>query len=294
MSAGDPRVSVVITAYNARGTIAACLDSLRRQETRHPFEILLVESSADGTAELVRRRYPEVRLIESAHRLHCGDARNRALELTRAAVIAFLDADCLVDPVWIDALCDAHGGGDLLVGGAIDNASRRSLVGWAYYFCEYSLWLPARTARRIPEIAGCCLSMKRVVYDRFGPFLEGTYSSDTAFQWKAAQAGEWVLYRPEIRVHHDGPSSFRRFIGHTYEHRRAYARVRAREKRMTAARRLAEMALLPLTPLLLMGAALLRLRRCPRYLPYYLACAPVLFTGYCARACGEFAGYWRP
>lgn len=291
MNPADPLLSVVIASYNAIRTIPACLDSLRRQETRIPFEVCLVDSSSDGTAALVRERYPEVRLLASGSRLHPGDARNRALSVARAQVIAFLDADCLVEPSWVDTLWEAHRAGDLLVGGVVDNARRGSLVGWAYYLCEFSLWLPARRPRRIPEVAGCCLSIKRAAYDRFGPFLEGTYSSDTAFQWKAARAGETVRFLPAIRVYHDSPTGFRHFLTHTFEHRRAYARVRVREREMTAARRAVEMALLPLTPMLLMAAVLLRLRRCPPYLPRYLACAPVLFLGYCARAWGEFAGY---
>ena len=178
---GEPELSVVITSFNAVATIADCLGSLRAQETGRQFEVVLVDSSTDGTADLVRARHPEVRLIESRRRLHCGEARNRALEVVRAGVIAFLDADCLVDPDWVDAVLETHRSAELLVGGAVDNACPSNLVGWAYYFCEYNLWLPSRRRRRIPEMAGCCLSIKRAAYDLYGPFVEGTYSSDTAF-----------------------------------------------------------------------------------------------------------------
>lgn len=294
MPEANPRLSVIIASYNADDTIAACLDSLRRQETGEPFEILLVESSGDGTAELIRRRYPDVRVIESSRRLHCGEARNRALEVARADLIAFLDADCFVESGWVDKVLEAHRGDSLLVGGVIDNAARGSSVGWAYYFCEFSLWLPCRRPRRVPEMAGCGLSFKRAAFDRYGPFLEGTYSSDTAFQWKTRDDGHTVLLAPEIRIYHRGPSSLRRLLAHTFEHRRAYARVRCRERRLGRSRRAVAMLLLPVTPLLLMGAVLLRLRRCPRYLPRYLLCAPTLLLGYGARSLGELAGYLRP
>jgi len=293
MEQAVPRLSVVITSYNARETIAACLASLHRQTSEHAFEIVLVDSSTDGTAALVEERFPEVRLIRSTRRLHCGDARNRALTAARAGVIAFLDADCTVESHWVDRVLRAHRPDVLLAGGVIDNAERRSLVGWAYYFCEYSLWLPARSARRMREMAGCCLSLKRAAYERYGPFIEGTYSSDTAFQWKASREGVRVLFTPEIRVFHRGPTNFRRFLAHTYIHRQAYARVRAREKELGALRRAADVAILPITPLLLMGATLVRLRRWPGYFFYWLLCAPLLFSGYCARSAGEFSGYLR-
>jgi len=286
-----PELSIIIASFNARDTIEACLDSLRGQKTERSFEVLLVDSSTDGTAEFVCGHYPEVRLITSPNRLHCGGARNRALALAGAEVIAFLDADSYVDAEWVEALMETHRADYLLVGGIIDNSSASSLAAWAYYFCEYSLWLPARRQRHVREMAGCCLSFKRSAFDRYGPFIEGTYCSDTAFQWKLRRDGHKVLFTPKIRIYHQAPASFSRFITHTFEHRRAFARVKNREKRLSPLRLVMEISILPVTPLLLMGATLLRLRRCLRYLPYYLACSPLLFSGYCARSYGELVGY---
>jgi GT2 family glycosyltransferase len=289
-----PELSIIIASFNARDTIEACLDSLRQQKTERPFEVILVDSSTDGTSEFVRNHYPEVRLITSPDRLHCGDARNRALAIARAEVIAFLDADSYVDAEWVETLIETHRADCLLAGGIIDNASHTSLAAWAYYFCEYSLWLPARRQRHIREMAGCCLSFKRSAFDRYGPFIEGTYCSDTAFQWKLRGDGHQVLFTPKIRIYHQAPASFSRFIAHIFEHRRAFARVKSREKRLSTQRCAMEITILPIAPLLLMGATLLRLRRCWRYLPYYLACSPLLFSGYCVRSLGELVGYLSP
>ncbi|MFO7695343.1 MAG: glycosyltransferase [Vicinamibacterales bacterium] len=293
MTVPRPDLSVIITSYNARPTIAACLDSLRAQTTSRAFEILLVDSSADGTLAFVREAYPEVVVFSSPDRLYAGSARNRAIPRSRAPLIAFLDADCTVDAGWVDTVCAAHDGPGLLIGGSVDNAPTRSLVAWAYYFCEFNLWLPAARGRSISEAPGCCLSMKRAAYDRYGPFLEATYSSDTAFQWKARRDGHRVQYTPSIRVIHQSPTGLRRFLRHTAEHRRGYARVKCRERRLSAAGRRLEMAFLTVTPVLLMGVTLVRLRVCPRYLPQFLAASPLVLLGYAARSWGEFTGYAR-
>jgi len=149
-------------------------------------------------------------------------------------------------------------------------------------------------ARRIPEIAGCCLSIKRAAYDRYGPFLEGTYCSDTAFHWRAHQDGIMVAFSPSIRVYHQSPGNLGVFLRHVYHHRRAFARVRCREREFSLARRRGEMALLLITPFLLLGISLLRLHRCLRCLPWFLASSPLTFLGHVARCCGEFAGYLHP
>ena len=291
MTVPVPALSVIITSYNARATIGACLESLRAQTTSRDVEILLVDSSADGTAAFVREAYPEVVVLGSPDRLYAGSARNVAIPRSRAPLIAFLDADCTVDAGWVDTVCAAHDGPGLLIGGSVDNAPTRSLVAWAYYFCEFNLWLPAARGRAMSEAAGCCLSMKREAYDRYGPFLEATYSSDTAFQWRARRDGQRVQYIPSIRIIHQSPTGLRHFLRHTAEHRRGYARVKCRDRSLSASGRRREMALLTVTPILLMGATLVRLRVCPRYLPQFLAASPLVFLGYAARSWGEFTGY---
>ena len=294
MSEAPPDLSVIITSFNAGGTVDACLESLRVQKTARRCEILFVDSSTDGTASLVRARYPEVEVMTSPRRLFAGSARNLAIPRSRARIIALLDADCYVGDDWVDGVCEAHQRDDLLIGGTVDNAPARSLVSWAYYFCEFSLWLPAARHRTIAEMAGCCLSMKRAAYDRYGPFLEGTYSSDTAFQRKAVRDGHRVWCTPSIRVVHQSPTGLRHFLRHTVEHRRGYARVNCLERELSRAGRLRKMAVLPITPFLLMGATLLRLHVCWRYLPRFLAASPLVLLGYMARSWGEFTGYLRP
>lgn len=291
MTTASPELSVIIASYNAEETISRCIESLRGQKTCRHFEIILVDSSVDSTARLVRDRFPEVRLITSPSRLYCGDARNVGMREARGELIAFLDADCYVEENWVEAVIRANRSESLLAGGVIDNDPGAGLVGWAYYFCEFSLWLPAKVPRRVREIAGCCLSLKKVAFDRYGPFIEGTYCSDTAFQWRMQREGHDILCYPDIRVYHRSPSAPSLFLSHVFEHRKQFAQVKCREKRLSGMRRVAEIAVLPITPFLLMGATLLRLRRCPRYLPQFILCSPLLFLGYCARCCGELAGY---
>ena len=170
-------------------------------EDSRTFETILVDSSTDGTGDLVRQRYPEVQLITSSSRLFCGDARN-GRPRRPGRIIAFLDADCFVEPGWVDAVLEAHRTPHLLVSGVVLNGTPDRQVAWAYYFCEFSHWLPGGAIREIPEAAGCCLSFKREAYEAYGPFLEGTYSSDTAFQRRAWRDGHQVYLDPSIRIFH--------------------------------------------------------------------------------------------
>ncbi len=286
-----PELSVVIASSNPNRMIEACLESLRRQTTSRPFEIILVDSSSDGTAEMVRQRYPQVQLIHVPSRLFCGDARNVGVQAARADIIAFLDTDCSVESHWVESVIRAQIMPHLLVSGIVENATTTSRIAWAYYFCEFSHWLPRAKALEVPEAAGCCLSLKRTAYETYGPFLQGTYSSDSAFQWRALKDGHKVYLDPSIRVFHGTLYGFREYLSHVAFHRRCYARVRMKERGLGLVARLGRIALTPALPLLLVVAIAARVAQSRGVFREFLACLPVLLAGLSARAWGEFLGF---
>jgi len=285
-----PDVTVLITSFNASSTIAACLDSLRNQCTNRPFEIVLVDSGTDETANIVGANYPEVKLLRSPVRLYCGEARNRGIRESRAQLIAFLDADCVVPETWLEAVYQAHSRPYLAVSGSVHNGSK-SLVSWAYYFCEFNLWVPAQETRTVQEAPGCALSLKRAAFERFGPFREGAYCSDTAFHWRMQAAGESVFFCPAITVHHVYENNWLDLLRHICEHRRHFAAMEIQERHLGLRKRLIAAAKTPLLPVLLPIIVAWRLRRSKSlYIPYLKAALPV-FLGFCARAWGQFLGY---
>jgi GT2 family glycosyltransferase len=289
--ASVPEISVIIASYNASKTIERCLESLIRQISRRTFEILLLDSSSDGTEKMVRSRFPFVQLHHSRDRQYCGEARNHGLRLARAPIIAFLDADCYVNSDWIETIWDAHQNSVWMVGGIIDNGNPKSLLSWAYYFCEFNLWLPCETKREIDEVAGCCLSFKRIAYDLYGPFLERTYCSDTAFHWKLQQGGHRVLFHPAIRVYHTISCSLFEFLAHTFEHRSSYARVSSLEHRYSIFQRFLKAMLSLGMPLPLLFLLLWRVSRSRVYWRRFLLALPMVCAGIITRSGGEFWGY---
>src|SRR5260370_4284520 len=59
-------LSVIISTYNAREVPADCLQSIYQNPPSEPYEIIVVDdASADGTSDMVRARFPEVRLLRN-------------------------------------------------------------------------------------------------------------------------------------------------------------------------------------------------------------------------------------
>src|SRR5436190_12093463 len=123
-----PEISVVIASYDARETIGQALAALAASETAVPFEVVVVDSAGDGTSEVVASQFPDVVLVRSGRRLYPGDARNAGVERARGRILAFTDADCLVERGWVERAARAHGRGLSAVGGSIVNANPQTLV----------------------------------------------------------------------------------------------------------------------------------------------------------------------
>jgi glycosyltransferase involved in cell wall biosynthesis len=289
-SANHPELSVVIIAYNERHAIERCLTSLERQKTVRAFEVILIDSSNDGT-DTIARRFPFVRVQHFAERKYPGDGRNAGIALARGNIIAFLDADCMVENDWIDEVAKAHQSPHLAVGSAIINGSPGSLVGWAYYFCEFNLWVPRREPCEIGEMAACGLSIKRRAFEQYGPFITDTYCSDTAFHWRLARDGHKVLFVPSIRVAHTARYQLGEFLRHIAAHRRSFARVVVQEKKFSMPKRFAAALATVFLPPLLVPVIAWRVTRSEHLLRPFLLALPVVFLGVLARAWGEFLGF---
>jgi GT2 family glycosyltransferase len=98
----EPTASVIVPAYNAEATIQACVESLL--ELRYPrdrLELQIVDNcSRDGTVDALRGFGGRIAVL-SERRRGAGAARNAGLATARGEVVAFTDADCVVDPDWL-------------------------------------------------------------------------------------------------------------------------------------------------------------------------------------------------
>jgi cellulose synthase/poly-beta-1,6-N-acetylglucosamine synthase-like glycosyltransferase len=103
---GQPFVSVIVPVRDGEPMIADCLDSILTAD--YPAdrrEILVIDNgSSDGTAALIRAR--PVRYLHEP-RPGVSNARNRGIAESTGEILAFVDADCLVEPQWLGELVRA-------------------------------------------------------------------------------------------------------------------------------------------------------------------------------------------
>lgn len=144
------------------------------------------------------------------------------------------------------------------------------------------------------DVAGANLSYKREAFDLFGPFIEGTYCSDTEFNWRLERASHRVRFDPAIAICHHGMERLLPFISHELDHGRSFGRVRVRAQQMSVGRRALYVGLWPLIPLVLLGRTSSQVLGSRRYLGPFVCALPLLLAGQVSWSAGECLGYLAP
>lgn len=91
------RLSIIVVNWNTREITRACLESVRHWVRAIPHEVILVDNaSSDGSADMVRRDFPDVRLIANEENVGFGRANNQAMRVARGEYFFLLNSDTLL------------------------------------------------------------------------------------------------------------------------------------------------------------------------------------------------------
>jgi N-acetylglucosaminyl-diphospho-decaprenol L-rhamnosyltransferase len=239
----SPELSIIIVNWNTRELLVGCLQALEdpnvQPSERSDVETFVVDNaSADGSADMVRERFPWVRLIENAHNVGFARANNQCIALSRGHYLLLLNSDTLLpcQSVWrlvqvADAQPDVG-----IVGCMLRNPDGSFQASYNDFPTLGGEWLSALgLARRLlrPQypshsesesqerkladwIPGSVMLLRAAAIREVGGFDEGyvMYSEETDLCWRVWKTGWKVLYTPEVQVMHLGGGSANRTSPH--------------------------------------------------------------------------------
>lgn len=207
-----PQISVVIPSYNSERTISACLQSVLNQKTSIPYEVIVVDSGNDKTAEIVKAQFPSVKLIKSQKRLYAGTARNAGIKRAKGEIIACLDSDCIVViKNWFDMLLELHKKYDI-IGARICNGNPENLVGWGLFLMEFSDFIKNRD-RLVRWVPSYHISCRRKIFRRYGYFSNAHLGQDVLFTSKIK---EKKFLSSKIQIKHVNKTDFLGVVCHSF------------------------------------------------------------------------------
>jgi len=99
------RLAIVIVTYNSAADIGRCLDSIPAAARTTTHDVIVVDNaSADGTAALVRERWPHVRVLDAGSNLGFARGNNLGIRATDSELVLLLNPDTVPANGAIDRL----------------------------------------------------------------------------------------------------------------------------------------------------------------------------------------------
>ena len=228
-----PRLAIVIVTFNSAADVGACLESIPAAGPNTSHEVTVVDNaSADGTAALVRSRWPAVRVIDAGGNLGFARANNLGIRATESELVLLLNPDTVPAAGAIDRLVavldsmphvtvagprvvDAHGRAELSYGAMIGPLAelRQKLLTrgqegrWPIVAARVE-----RASRRasFPDwVSGACLLIRRAALERAGLLDERyfLYTEDVDLCAAVRAQGGVVRFSPEAEVAHERGAS---------------------------------------------------------------------------------------
>jgi N-acetylglucosaminyl-diphospho-decaprenol L-rhamnosyltransferase len=222
-----PAVAVAVVSFETRELLRRCLLSVRVAEP--PETVVVDNGSTDGSIELVRAEFPEVRLIVNHRNRGYGAAANQALAASTAPAVLLLNSDTELEPGALRALgrylaehpaagivgprlADVGGrlqpstlsypsAADMLLGDTGLHDVVRRVPGLRQRFLR--TWTHD-AARVVPWVSGAALAIRRSAFEAVGGFDERyfMYWEEVDLCRRMAAAGLETHYAPVTTVVH--------------------------------------------------------------------------------------------
>lgn len=234
-------ISIIIVNYNVREFLRGALESVRRSLAASGLtgEVMVVDNaSRDGSQEMVRRDFPEVKLYALESNVGFGRANNVGLRDAKGDYLLILNPDTILGEdtlrVTIDFMrshpnCGVSGCKLLNADGSFQVSCRRGFpTPWASFtklfglssifpnsplFAQYNLThLPVDETYEIDALAGAFMMLSREAFEKTGGFDEDyfMYGEDIDLSYRIKKAGMSVYYvHSTSTVHFKGESTRR-------------------------------------------------------------------------------------
>jgi GT2 family glycosyltransferase len=232
-------LSIIIVNWNVKELLDACLQSLLTAAQATPrlaVEIIVVDNaSSDGSPQMVRDRFPQVRLIASQENLGYAKGNNVGVGAAQGRYLFLLNPDTFVQLDTLGRLVeymDAHpevgvlGPQLLWPDGSIQSSRRRfptpgslfwesTLLGQWFpenrYIRRYHLAdQPATQPQKVDWVVGAAILIRYEAWQQVGPIEQDffMYFEETDWCRRSAESGWETHYLPAAQVtHYEGKSS---------------------------------------------------------------------------------------
>lgn len=229
-------ISVVIVNWRTPDALRQCVNSVLAQELAPPIEVIVVDNnSQDGSAEMVEREFPGVRLIKNDANRGFAYACNQGMRVAEATrYVLLLNPDTVAPPETIRTMVDvAERRTDAaVVGCRVVNADgnlertcfrfpsllnvllaglylNRMFPRHRFFAREFMTWWDRDDEREVDVVTGSFMLVRRAVLDQVGLMDERyfMYVEEADWCYRFAKAGWKRVFSPAAHIVHASSGS---------------------------------------------------------------------------------------
>jgi GT2 family glycosyltransferase len=207
-------VSVVIVNFNGAAVLKPCLESVFAQPYR-PIEVIVIDNaSSDGSREMIRKEFPEVRLALNDANLGFAEATNQGVAMASSDKVVLLNNDTRVASNWLKGLLDVACQSGV---GVVTSKVVTDGVPEAHYemngtlnYLGYNIMRAFRDLSLVFYAGGASLVFSKSVVGL--PFLHDyfLYHEDVFLSWRMRLRGFEIRMAQDSLVQHVGSATTRR------------------------------------------------------------------------------------
>lgn len=224
-------VSVILVSYNTKDLTRNCLNSLYEKTQDVNFDVFVVDNdSKDGSCEMIKEEFPQVKLIENKENLGFGRANNIAIRQSEAKYVFLLNTDTVLInnaiKIMIEFLDNPAHQDIGACGGNLYDKDNNNALSYGYLpslktkfvkTFQLKLFFPnenrkisdkglnkADELKQVDYITGADLMIRKSVLDQVGIFDEDffLYYEETELQHRINKAGYRIFIIPSAKIHH--------------------------------------------------------------------------------------------
>ncbi len=230
-------LSIVIVSWNTRELLKECLKSIYQYTKNLKFEIFVVDNaSSDGTVEMLKQLFPQVKVIANPENMGFSKANNQAIRVSKGRYVVLLNPDTLLVQDMFSPLityADAREkigviGPRILSrdGKKIQSGCARRLPNLYLEFCRLSglsrkfpktrifgsecmFYWDHTDSRYVEGLSGACMVVRRSSIDDVGLMDENQFMYGDDIDWckRFLNAGWQIFYYADASIIHYGGES---------------------------------------------------------------------------------------
>ena len=213
-------ISVIIPVKNGQRTIKKCIDSILALPRQDVETIIIDDASTDETPKILASYGDKITVLRS-NGTGPSRARNMAIAQAKGAYVAFTDADCVVDTLWLNELMKGFSSIMIAaVGGdqrspADDSAFGKQVHGFLKAVGFIADYVKSDSVYVVPTDHNptCNVMYRTKVLLEAGGFCENLWpGEDLELDHRLKKNGWKFMYNPRAAVYHYRPGSMEAFI----------------------------------------------------------------------------------